>query len=93
MCPKKCHLVGITDWVAFYSSPIAVKLVKMEYFKFSSILALFLVLDAASALYFHIAEGERKCFIEEVPDDTTVIGKILSMAFFNHFLLNFLDIQ
>lgn len=47
----------------------------MEIFKCSSILVLFLVLDAASALYFHIAEGERKCFIEEVPDDTTVIGK------------------
>lgn len=46
----------------------------MELFKVSSVLALFLILDAASALYFHIAEGERKCFIEEIPDDTTVIG-------------------
>lgn len=48
----------------------------MEILKLSSILVSFLVLDAASALYFHIAEGERKCFIEEVPDDTTVIGNI-----------------
>ncbi|GLH11829.1 hypothetical protein R5R35_013020 [Gryllus longicercus] len=24
-------------------------------------------------LYFHIAEAERKCFIEEIPDETTVI--------------------
>lgn len=24
-------------------------------------------------LYFHIAESERKCFIEEIPDETTVI--------------------
>ncbi|CAH2229790.1 transmembrane emp24 domain-containing protein eca [Pararge aegeria] len=31
------------------------------------------ILDLVSALYFHIAEGERKCFIEEIPDDTTVI--------------------
>lgn len=29
----------------------------------------------SSALYFHIAETERKCFIEEIPDETTVIGK------------------
>lgn len=46
----------------------------MELFKFSSVISLFIILDVASALYFHIAEGERKCFIEEIPDDTTVIG-------------------
>ncbi|KAI6189470.1 Transmembrane emp24 domain-containing protein eca [Aphelenchoides bicaudatus] len=28
----------------------------------------------ASSLYFHIAETERKCFIEEIPDETMVIG-------------------
>ncbi|XP_018328392.1 transmembrane emp24 domain-containing protein eca [Agrilus planipennis] len=27
----------------------------------------------SSALYFHIGETERKCFIEEIPDDTNVI--------------------
>jgi hypothetical protein len=27
------------------------------------------------ALYFHIRETERKCFIEEIPDQTLVIGK------------------
>ncbi|CAF4543737.1 unnamed protein product, partial [Didymodactylos carnosus] len=26
-------------------------------------------------LYFHIRETDRKCFIEEVPDETLVIGK------------------
>lgn len=26
-----------------------------------------------SALYFHIGETERKCFIEEIPDETTVL--------------------
>jgi hypothetical protein len=25
-------------------------------------------------LYFHIAETERKCFIEEIPDETMVTG-------------------
>ena len=27
-----------------------------------------------SALYFHIGETERKCFIEEIPDETRVTG-------------------
>lgn len=27
-----------------------------------------------SALYFHIGETEKKCFIEEIPDETMVIG-------------------
>lgn len=48
---------------------------KMKFISFSSLVTLVLVLDYASALYFHIAEGERKCFIEEIPDDTTVIGE------------------
>jgi p24 family protein alpha len=29
---------------------------------------------STSALYFHIAETEKKCFIEEIPDETMVIG-------------------
>lgn len=32
------------------------------------------VVNFSSALYFHISETERKCFIEEIPDDTTVLG-------------------
>ena len=28
-----------------------------------------------SGLYFHIGETERKCFIEEIPDETMVTGK------------------
>lgn len=27
------------------------------------------------SLYFHIRETERKCFIEEVPDETLVVGE------------------
>lgn len=38
-------------------------------------IVLFCVLHTTFGLYFHIAETERKCFIEEVPDETTVIGK------------------
>lgn len=33
-----------------------------------------ILLPLSSGLYFHIAETERKCFIEEIPDETTVIG-------------------
>lgn len=33
------------------------------------------LLHAVHGLYFHIAETERKCFIEEIPDETNVIGR------------------
>ena len=35
----------------------------------------FVALPVAQGLYFHIAETERKCFIEEIPDETMVIGE------------------
>jgi len=50
---------------------------KMETIKFVIMLTIIFFLFAMSSvnsLYFHIAETERKCFIEEIPDDTTVIG-------------------
>lgn len=31
----------------------------------------------SDALYFHIGETEKKCFIEEIPDETMVIGRWL----------------
>ena len=37
------------------------------------LLALTLV-GAAEGLYFHVREGERRCFVEEVPDDEIVVG-------------------
>lgn len=33
------------------------------------------IVTPLNSLYFHIRETERKCFIEEIPDDTLVIGK------------------
>jgi len=30
--------------------------------------------QTSQAIYFHIQEGERKCFIEEIPDDTLVLS-------------------
>ena len=43
------------------------------------ILTVILVLPITSGLYFHIAETERKCFIEEIPDETMVTGKLLQV--------------
>lgn len=33
------------------------------------------------ALYFHSGEREEKCIIEDVPTDTLVIGRYLSMLY------------
>lgn len=46
------------------------------------VLLVTLSFSTVTSLYFHIAETERKCFIEEIPDDTTVIGLLRS---FNKF--------
>ena len=35
------------------------------------------VLCLSWGLYFHIGETEKKCFIEDIPDDTMVVGKAL----------------
>ncbi|KAF4531435.1 hypothetical protein B566_EDAN004204 [Ephemera danica] len=44
--------------------------------KLCNILAFFLIvcIHFVTPLYFHIGETERKCFIEEIPDETQVIG-------------------
>lgn len=34
----------------------------------------FFLLPFSTGLYFHIGETERKCFIEEIPDETMVVG-------------------
>ena len=49
----------------------------------ATISALLIVIPLANGLYFHIAETERKCFIEEIPDETMVTGtkKFLSKYF------------
>lgn len=31
------------------------------------------IFNSVQCLYFHIGETERKCFIEEIPDETTVV--------------------
>ena len=39
------------------------------------IIYLFSIIIQVQSLYFHIKETEKKCFIEEVPDETLVVGK------------------
>ncbi|KAK5974630.1 DeHydrogenases Short chain [Trichostrongylus colubriformis] len=41
---------------------------------YSHLLLLISALTYCQALYFHIAETEKKCFIEEIPDETMVTG-------------------
>lgn len=43
---------------------------------FMYIVLIFSLVLESHALYFHIKETEKKCFIEEVPDQTMVISKI-----------------
>ncbi|XP_028271740.1 transmembrane emp24 domain-containing protein 9-like [Parambassis ranga] len=39
-----------------------------------SVLLLNIFCSFVSSLYFHIGETEKKCFIEEIPDETMIIG-------------------
>lgn len=39
------------------------------------LLTILALVPFTSGLYFHIGETERKCFIEEIPDETMVTGQ------------------
>lgn len=41
----------------------------------SALVLVFFLLDFTHGLYFHMGETEKKCFIEEIPDETMVIGE------------------
>jgi len=45
------------------------------------VLVLFLSCISVNGLYFHIGETERKCFIEEIPDETLVVGNYKCQLF------------
>jgi len=36
------------------------------------------------ALYFHIGETEKKCFIEDIPDETMVVGEAARRVRYKH---------
>lgn len=44
-------------------------------------LALLSVVAFVNSLYFEITDKDKKCFIEELPDDTQMIGKYLVQIF------------
>lgn len=45
------------------------------------LLVCLLLATPAFTLYFHISETSKKCFIEEIPDETMVVGKYKTQAF------------
>lgn len=47
----------------------------MEFVWRSAVLCLLVCALVVNGLYFHISETERKCFIEEVPAETMIVGK------------------
>uniref|UniRef100_H2ZIK9 GOLD domain-containing protein n=1 Tax=Ciona savignyi TaxID=51511 RepID=H2ZIK9_CIOSA len=53
--------------------------IKLWLFLFS--LSLLLVAQMASAIYFHIGEKEKKCFIEDIPAEMMLTGKYKTMVF------------
>lgn len=58
----------------------------MMVLKMQLMLGAFLFLNVCgslvSALYFHIGETEKKCFIEEIPDETMIIGECVKEKVF-----------
>ncbi|VDM85518.1 unnamed protein product [Strongylus vulgaris] len=64
---------GSQKWV--FEKTASFGTIKITNRRSSMLIRLFLlacVLAACQALYFHIAETEKKCFIEEIPDETMV---------------------
>ncbi|CAG5127823.1 unnamed protein product [Candidula unifasciata] len=47
----------------------------------SAVFVWFIFLQTSLALYFHIGETEKKCFIEEIPDETMVVGNYKVQAY------------
>ena len=35
------------------------------------------LISAVECLYFHIPQTQKKCFIEDIPDETIVVGEII----------------
>ncbi|XP_043199333.1 transmembrane emp24 domain-containing protein eca-like, partial [Amphibalanus amphitrite] len=54
---------------------------KMNCNSLMSAFILLFVIHCVNGLYFHIAETERKCFIEEIPDETMITGKYKTQLF------------
>ena len=57
--------------------------------KNSKLLLVLLSISYSYGLYFHMGETEKKCFIEEIPDETMVTGMNLLYIFSIEFFLTF----
>lgn len=73
---------------------IEIKYKIMFKFEICALLVFCFAINLSSALYFHISETERKCFIEEIPDETLVLGKCClhcncKQVFFNKTFISF----
>ena len=60
--------------------------INIDMFGKTLLFCVFVALPVAQGLYFHIAETERKCFIEEIPDETMVIGELINVLLKGIFL-------
>lgn len=74
-----------TGLQAFVCNYLSSKAVQQGYIKnMKSKLIGFLMnfwISFSLALYFHIGEREEKCIIEDIPSDTLVVGRYLSMLY------------
>jgi hypothetical protein len=53
----------------------------MAHLRLSALLLLVAYLAGTQALYFYLEGSEKKCFIEDLPKETMVIGKIRYIIF------------
>lgn len=69
------YLVSNPD-VAVQCATAVIAEAKMDnmYRHILAVFCIFYLISAISGLYFHIGETEKKCFIEEIPDETMVVG-------------------
>lgn len=77
---KQGTTTGLQAFVCNYLSSKAVQHKKAMKSKFIGFLMNFWI-SFSLALYFHIGEREEKCIIEDIPSDTLVVGRYLSMLY------------
>lgn len=75
VCYKKNILVICQFWLKFSNRILFEKNLFSNMNRIYIIIISSILYQSTLALYFHIGETERKCFIEEVPDETLVVGK------------------
>lgn len=61
----------------------------MQKVAFFSVAIVAFAANIAFGLYFHISETKRKCFVQDIPDDTTVVGKQTQTHFVTLFTYTF----